>query len=245
MINNHLARGRGGKVSFTHLIGFAMVRALRDHPEMNNSFAEVDGRPALVVPEHVNLGLAIDLQAKNGSRSLVVASLRAADTMDFSKFLSAYEDIIRRARQGKLTADDFAGTTSQPDQPGIDRHRDLGAPSMRARARIIGVGAMEYPAAFAGMTRRPPAQNAVSRTVTLTPTYDHRIIQGAQSGEFLKRMHELLLGGDGFADGIFRALRILYEPVRWVQDQTFSHEGQIDKAARVIERSTRTAPTAI
>ncbi len=94
---------------------------------------------------------------------------------------------------------------------------------------------MEYPAEFAGMSEEALAQNAVSRTITLTSTYDHRIIQGAQSGEFLRRMHELLLGDDGFYDEIFRALRIPYEPVRWVQDQTFSHEGQIDKAARVIE----------
>ena len=235
VINNHLRRARGGKVSFTHLIGFAMVRALRDHPEMNNSFAEVDGRPALVVPEHVNLGLAIDLQARNGSRSLVVASVKGADTMDFSQFLSTYEDIIRRARQGKLTADDFAGTTISLTNPGTIGTEHSVPRLMQGQGTIIGVGAMEYPAAFAGMSEEALAQNAVSRTVTLTSTYDHRIIQGAQSGEFLKRMHELLLGGDGFYDGIFRALRIPYEPVRWVQDQTFSHEGQIDKAARVIE----------
>ncbi|HVE29462.1 MAG TPA: 2-oxo acid dehydrogenase subunit E2, partial [Mycobacteriales bacterium] len=230
VINNHLRRARGGKVSFTHLIGFAMVRALRDHPEMNNSFAEVDGRPALVIPEHVNLGLAIDLQAKNGSRSLVVASVKGADTMDFSQFLSAYEDIIRRARQGKLTADDFAGTTISLTNPGTIGTEHSVPRLMQGQGTIIGVGAMEYPAAFAGMSEEALAQSAVSRTVTLTSTYDHRIIQGAQSGEFLKRMHELLLGGDGFYDGIFRALHIPYEPVRWVQDQTFSHEGQIDKA---------------
>jgi 2-oxoglutarate dehydrogenase E1 component len=235
VINNHLRRARGGKVSFTHLIGFAMVRALRDHPEMNNSFAEVDGKPALVVPEHVNLGLAIDLRAKNGSRSLVVASVKAADTMDFAQFLAAYEDIIRRARQGKLTADDFAGTTISLTNPGTIGTEHSVPRLMRGQGTIIGVGAMEYPAAFAGMSDEALAQNAVSRTVTLTSTYDHRIIQGAQSGEFLKRMHELLLGGDDFYVGIFRSLRIPYEPVRWVQDQTFSHEGQIDKAARVIE----------
>ena len=235
VINNHLRRARGGKVSFTHLIGFAMVRALRDHPEMNNSFAEVDGKPALVIPEHVNLGLAIDLQAKNGSRSLVVASVKGADTMDFSQFLAAYEDIIRRARQGKLTTDDFAGTTISLTNPGTIGTEHSVPRLMQGQGTIIGVGAMEYPAAFAGMSEEALAQNAVSRTVTLTSTYDHRIIQGAQSGEFLKRMHELLLGGDGFYDEIFRALRIPYEPVRWVQDQTFSHEGQIDKAARVIE----------
>ncbi len=235
VINNHLRRARGGKVSFTHLIGYALVKALEIHPEMNNSFAEVDGRPALVTPEHVNLGLAIDLQAKNGSRSLVVASLKAAETLDFAQFLSAYEDIIRRARHGKLTTDDFAGTTISLTNPGTIGTVHSVPRLMQGQGTIIGVGAMEYPAAFAGMSEEALAANAVSRTITLTSTYDHRIIQGAQSGEFLKRMHELLLGADGFYDDIFAALRVPYEPVRWVQDQVFSHEGQIDKGARVIE----------
>ena len=235
VINNHLRRGRGGKVSFTHLIGFALVKALQTHPEMNNSFGQLDGRPALVAPEHVNLGLAIDLQAKDGSRSLVVASLKAAETMDFAQFLGAYEDVIRRARLGKLTADDFAGTTVSLTNPGTIGTVHSVPRLMAGQGTIVGVGAMEYPAAFAGMSEEALAQNAVSRTITLTSTYDHRIIQGAQSGEFLKRMHELMLGADGFYDGIFRSLRVPYEPVRWVQDQTFSHEGQIDKAARVVE----------
>ena len=235
VINNHLRRARGGKVSFTHLIGFAVVKALRSHPEMNNSFGEVDGRPSLLVPEHVNLGLAIDLQAKNGSRSLVVAGVKGCESMDFSQFLAAYEDVIRRARQGKLTADDFAGTTISLTNPGTIGTEHSVPRLMLGQGAIIGVGAMEYPAAFAGMSEEALAQSAVSRTVTLTSTYDHRIIQGAQSGEFLKRMHELMLGADEFYDEIFNSLRIPYEPVRWVQDQQFSHEGQVDKAARVIE----------
>jgi 2-oxoglutarate dehydrogenase E1 component len=235
VINNHLRRARGGKVSFTHLIGFAVIKALRSHPEMNNAFAEVDGKPNLVVPEHTNLGLAIDLQAKNGGRSLVVASVKGCESMDFSQFLAAYEDVIRRARQGKLTTDDFAGTTISLTNPGTIGTEHSVPRLMQGQGTIIGVGAMEYPAAFAGMSDEALAQNAVSRTVTLTSTYDHRIIQGAQSGEFLRRMHELLLGADGFYDEIFQSLRIPYEPVRWTQDQAFSHEGQIGKAARVVE----------
>ncbi|HST67331.1 MAG TPA: multifunctional oxoglutarate decarboxylase/oxoglutarate dehydrogenase thiamine pyrophosphate-binding subunit/dihydrolipoyllysine-residue succinyltransferase subunit, partial [Mycobacteriales bacterium] len=235
VINNHLRRARGGKVSFTHLIGYALVRALRTHPEMNNAFGEVDGRPALLTPEHINLGLAIDLQAKNGSRSLVVAGVKGTESMDFAQFLAAYEDVIRRARQGKLTADDFAATTISLTNPGTIGTEHSVPRLMQGQGAIIGVGAMEYPAAFAGMSEEALAQTAISRTVTLTSTYDHRIIQGAQSGEFLKRMHELLLGEDEFYDEIFQALRIPYEPVRWVQDHSFSHEGQIDKAARVIE----------
>src|SRR3954454_17523884 len=79
VINYHLARSRGGKVSFTHLIGYALVRALDDFPNMNNAYAEVDGKPVLVQPEHVNFGLAIDLPKPDGSRSLVVASIKQAE----------------------------------------------------------------------------------------------------------------------------------------------------------------------
>jgi multifunctional 2-oxoglutarate metabolism enzyme len=235
VINNHLRRARGGKVSFTHLIGYALVKALAAHPEMNHSYAVVDGKPTLVTPEHVNLGLAIDLTGKDGSRSLVVASLKAAETMDFVRFWQAYEDIIRRARQGKLTADDFAGTTISLTNPGTIGTIHSVPRLMSGQGAIIGVGAMEYPAAFAGMSEEALAETAVSKTITLTSTYDHRIIQGAQSGEFLRRMHELLLGEDDFYLSIFRSLRIPYEPVRWVTDRMFTHEGQIDKGARVIE----------
>ena len=129
VINNHLARGRGGKVSFTHLIGFAVVQALGTVPAMNHSYTEVDGKPGVVTPEHVNLGLAIDVAGRDGARQLLVPSIKAAEGMDFRQFWMAYEDIVRRARTGKLTVDDYAGTTITPDQPGHDRHRALGAPA--------------------------------------------------------------------------------------------------------------------
>ncbi|MDG6104807.1 multifunctional oxoglutarate decarboxylase/oxoglutarate dehydrogenase thiamine pyrophosphate-binding subunit/dihydrolipoyllysine-residue succinyltransferase subunit [Dactylosporangium aurantiacum] len=235
VINNHLARGRGGKVSFTHLIGFAMVRALAAHPEMNNAFAEVDGKPHLVQPEHVNLGIAIDLAKPDGSRSLVVPSIKAADTMDFRQFWSAYEEIVRRARRNELTMDDYAGTTVSLTNPGGIGTVHSMPRLMAGQGTIIGVGAMEYPAPYAGMSDETLADLGISKILTLTSTYDHRIIQGAQSGEFLKVMHELLLGEHGFYDQIFTALRIPYEPVRWVRDVARTSEGQIDKAARVVE----------
>ncbi|MEP6696099.1 MAG: multifunctional oxoglutarate decarboxylase/oxoglutarate dehydrogenase thiamine pyrophosphate-binding subunit/dihydrolipoyllysine-residue succinyltransferase subunit, partial [Pseudonocardiales bacterium] len=235
VINNHLARARGGKVSFTHLIGWALVRGLADFPEMNNYFAEADGRPTLVSPGQVNLGLAIDLKNANGSRSLVVASIKGAQAMDFAAFWHAYEDIIRRARIGKLTTDDFAGTTISLTNPGTIGTVHSVPRLMSGQGAIIGVGAMEYPAEFAGLSLESLADNAISKTITLTSTYDHRIIQGAQSGDFLRRMHALLLGEDRFYDEVFLALRVPYEPVRWTRDVTVTHEGQIDKQARVIE----------
>ncbi len=236
IINNHLRRARGGKVSFTHLIGYAVVRALHDFPEMNNFFAlTAEGKPAMVRPEHVNFGLAIDLPGKDGGRSLVVAAIKSAEQMDFAAYWGAYEDIIRRARAGKLTADDFTGSTISLTNPGTIGTNHSVPRLMQGQGTIIGVGAMEYPAEFSGMN--PDALNdmGISRTMTLTSTYDHRIIQGAQSGEFLRRVHQLLLGEDQFYYEIFASLRIPYEPAIWLTDREFSHEGQIDKAARVIE----------
>jgi len=235
VINSHLKRSRGGKVSFTHLIGYALVRAVADVPVMNNSFAEVDGKPVLVTPGDTGLGLAIDLQNANGSRSLVVAAIRGAGQMDFASFWTAYEDIVRRARAGKLTPEDFQGTTISLTNPGGIGTVHSVPRLMQGAGAIIGVGAMEYPAAFQGASEETLARLAVSKTITLTSTYDHRVIQGAQSGEFLRRMHELLLGEDGFYDDVFASLRIPYVPVRWVPDQQASHEGDLDKATRVNE----------
>ncbi|MEV0839426.1 multifunctional oxoglutarate decarboxylase/oxoglutarate dehydrogenase thiamine pyrophosphate-binding subunit/dihydrolipoyllysine-residue succinyltransferase subunit [Actinocatenispora sera] len=235
VINNHLARSRGGKVSFTHLIGFAVVRALADYPEMNNSYAVVDGKPTLVSPEHVNLGLAIDLAKPDGSRTLIVPSIKHTETMDFRQFWVAYEDLVRRARKNELTMDDHAGATISLTNPGGIGTVHSVPRLTGGQGTIIGVGAMEYPAEYAGMSDEELAKLAISKIITLTSTYDHRIIQGAVSGEFLKRVHQLLLGGDGFYDEVFTALRVPTEPVRWVRDTARSADGQIEKNARVIE----------
>ncbi|HWB68252.1 MAG TPA: 2-oxo acid dehydrogenase subunit E2, partial [Mycobacteriales bacterium] len=234
VINNHLRRGRGGKVSFTHLIGYALIRALDAFPVMNRSYVAVDGKPAVVQPEHVNLGLAIDLQKDDGSRTLVVPNIKNAETFDFSRFWSAYEEVIRKARTGKLTADDFAGTTISLTNPGTIGTVHSVPRLMSGQGAIIGVGAMEYPAEYQGAAADTLARIAVSKVVTLTSTYDHRIIQGAESGDFLRRMHELLLS-DEFWDDVFAALRIPYEPIRWSPDRPATHESEVDKPAHVIE----------
>ncbi len=235
VVNNHLARSRGGKVSFTHLIGWAVVRALADMPEMNSAYAEVDGKPSIVRPPHVNLGLAIDLAKPDGTRQLLVPSIKAADTLDFAQFWATYEDLVRKARQGKLAIEDFQGTSISLTNPGTIGTVHSVPRLMAGQGAIIGVGAMEYPAEYQGAAEETLARLAISKTLTLTSTYDHRIIQGAQSGQFLGRIHELLLGSDGFFDGVFAALRIPYEPVRWAQDISASHEDDINKVARVQE----------
>ena len=235
VINNHLTRGRGGKVSFTHIIGFAIVKALQSHPAMNSSFTEVDGKPAVIHHDDINLGLAIDLAKPDGSRQLLVPNIKGAQGMDFAMFWATYEDLVRKARSGKLEVRDFTGTTISLTNPGTIGTVHSVPRLMPGQGCIVGVGAMEYPAEWQGASEETLARNAVSKIVTLTSTYDHRIIQGAQSGDFLRRIHELLLGADDFYDEIFRSLRVPYEPVRWARDISASHETDLDKTVRVQE----------
>ncbi|MDN5920823.1 MAG: 2-oxo acid dehydrogenase subunit E2, partial [Pseudonocardia sp.] len=232
VINNQLKRTRGGKLSFTHLIGYALVKALAEFPTMNRHFAETDGKPTVVAPEHVNLGLAIDLPGRDGQRSLVVVSIKGCENLTFAQFWAAYEGMVAKARNGKLTAEDFAGTTISLTNPGTLGTNHSVPRLMPGQGTIVGVGAMEYPAEFQGASEERLAQLGISKIITLTSTYDHRIIQGAESGDFLRRVHRLLLGDDGFYDEIFTSLRVPYEPVRWVQDIP---EGEVDKTARVLE----------
>ncbi|WP_406136678.1 multifunctional oxoglutarate decarboxylase/oxoglutarate dehydrogenase thiamine pyrophosphate-binding subunit/dihydrolipoyllysine-residue succinyltransferase subunit [Streptomyces sp. NBC_01089] len=235
VINNHLKRARGGKVSFTHLIGFAMVQALKAMPSMNHSFAVKDGKPTLVKPAHVNLGLAIDLVKPNGDRQLVVAAIKKAETLNFFEFWQAYEDIVRRARANKLTMDDFTGVTASLTNPGGIGTVHSVPRLMPGQGLIMGVGAMDYPAEFQGTSQDTLNRLGISKVMTLTSTYDHRVIQGAASGEFLRILANLLLGENGFYDDLFEALRIPYEPVRWLKDIDVSHDNDVTKAARVFE----------
>ena len=229
--NNHLKRTRGGKISFTHLLGYAIVQGVKKFPNMNRHFAEIDGKPNAVTPAHTNLGLAIDLPGKDGKRSLVVAAIKGCDTMGFSQFVAAYEDVVRRARDGKLTAEDFTGVTISLTNPGTIGTVHSVPRLMAGQGAIIGVGAMELPAEFQGASEERIAELGIGKVITLTSTYDHRIIQGAESGDFLRTIHEMLLSDD-FFDEIFFELGIPYEPVRW---RTDNPDSPLDKNARVLE----------
>ncbi len=233
VINNHLKRGRGGKVSFTHLIGYAMIKAIRTMPEMNSFFTELDGKPAIGHPEHINLGIAIDLAKADGSRQLLVPSIKGCEELDFAQFWSAYEDVVRKARNGALTVEDFAGTTLSLTNPGTIGTVHSVPRLVQGQGMILGVGALDYPAEFHGANEQTLADLAISKVVTLTSTYDHRIIQGAQSGDFLRRIHEILLGEENFYDEIFEALRIPYVPIRWVVDMQIEKDDDVSKTARV------------
>ena len=235
VINNHLARNRGGKVSFTHIIGFAIVRALKDMPDMNVSYTTVEDKPAIIRHQHIGVGLAIDLAKEDGSRQLLVPCIKNSDTLDFAGFIASYEEVVRKARSGKLAVEDFQGATISLTNPGTIGTVHSVPRLMQGQGAIIGVGAMEYPAEWQGASDETLTKNAVSKVVTLTSTYDHRVIQGAQSGDFLRRVHQYLLGEGNFYGEIFRALRIPYEPIRWANDIATTHDDVLDKTARVQE----------
>lgn len=235
VINSHLRRTRGGKVSFTHLIGFAVIRALKAFPSQNVYYEIRDGKPVMVQPAHVNFGLAIDIPKKDGTRSLLVPNVKKAETLTFKQFVDAYDDLVNRARSGKLTADDFAGTTISLTNPGGIGTVHSVPRLTKGQGCIIGVGAMTYPAEFQGASQETIDRLGVSKVMHLTSTYDHRVIQGAGSGEFLKLVHEYLLGADGFYDEVFESLRLPYEPVRWQPDVHTGDQDDVSKASRVIE----------
>ncbi len=235
VINNFLKRSKGGKVSFTHIIGYAMVRALKAMPAMNNSYDETDGKPTLVESPSINLGLAIDLVKADGTRQLVVPAIKGCEDLDFAQFWAAYEEVVQKGRKGTLGVDDFAGVTASLTNPGGLGTNHSVPRLMKGQGVILGVGSIDYPPEFQGTSESRLQELGVSKVTTLTSTYDHRVIQGAQSGEFLRTMHQLLIGEHGFYDDIFRSLRIPYAPLRWDRDVQAHRSSQVPKEARVIE----------
>jgi 2-oxoglutarate dehydrogenase E1 component len=220
VINGYLGRSGGGKVSFTHIIAYAVVRTIADDmPAMNATFVKgSDGTPRLVRHEHVNVGIAVDMEKSDGTRTLVVPVIKEADTLDFAGFRAAYEDLIRKAKTGKLQVTDFQGATLTITNPGTIGTVQSVPRLMPGQGVIVGVGSIDYPAEWQGADERAIGELAVSKVVTLTSTYDHRIIQGAESGMFLKAVHERLLGEHNFYHDVFRALGVPYEEVHWRRD---------------------------
>ena len=232
ILNNHLARTGGSKVSFTHLISYAVLKALAQVPVMNSSYEVVDGQPNVVHHEHVNLGLAVDVEKSDGSRTLLVPNVKRADTLDFKTFHAAYEEVIGNVRSGKLSPEDFSGTTGTITNPGTIGTKHSVPRLMPGQGFIVGVGAIALPAEYEGADQRTIAQLGVSKTITLTSTYDHRVIQGAESGRFLAVVHDLLLGNDEFYDDIFQSYEVPYEPARWSVDVSpVSAAGELDALA--------------
>ncbi len=214
LINDYQRLVGGDKVSFTHLIAYAVVEALKAEPNVNTSYYEDgEGNGFHAIPEHVNLGLAIDVE-KRGKRTLLVPNIKGAEEKDFAQLLGAYNDIVRRARGGKLTLDDFQGTTASITNPGMIG-TDLSVPRlMDGQAVIIGVGSIGYPPEYQALPPDVVARTGLSMVMTMTSTYDHRVIQGAESGAFLAKAVALLTGDDQFYDRVFEALGIPYFPYR-------------------------------
>src|SRR4029453_12606363 len=200
-------------------------------------YQEVDGRPHVLQPEHVNLGLAVDVKRQDGSRTLLVPNVKQADTLDFAGFLRAYEELIGKVRANKLAVEDFAGTTVTITNPGMIG-TVLSVPRLMAgQAAIVGVGSIAWPAEYQGADPKSLAEMGVGKVITITSTYDHRVIQGAESGEFLAKVHALLLGEDDFYAELFRSMGVPYVAVRWHTDSAPGHDAlaQVEKQARVLQ----------
>ena len=241
IINEHLQNSGRGKVSFTHLIAWAIVKSIKEYPQMNFGFGLVDDKPSRLQHEKINLGIAIDIEKKDGSRNLLVPSIKGANRMSFAEFFTAYNETVKRARDGKLTLEDFQDTTVSLTNPGTIGTVASNPRLMSGQGVIVATGAIEYPAEYQAMTSGVLSQIGISKVLTLTSTYDHRVIQGAESGLFLAKIHELLIGEHEFYNEIFRDLEISFPPLRWATDYNPSLLGgdhfreQTEKQAKVLE----------
>ncbi|MGH9078704.1 MAG: 2-oxo acid dehydrogenase subunit E2, partial [Acidimicrobiales bacterium] len=221
IVNNQLFRTTGGKVSLTHLIGYAVVKGLGAVPAMNATFvsdADGKGTPGVVHHRHVGLGLAVDVEKTDGSRTLLVPCITDAGSLDFRGFVAAYEELVRKIHTNRIGPDDFSGTTVTLTNPGTLGTIQSVPRLMPGQGLIVGVGALTFPPGFEAADPHTLAELGIGKTVTLTSTYDHRIIQGAESGLFLAHVSQCLTGMHGFYDDVFKSLEIPYEPVRWEVD---------------------------
>ena len=240
---NEYQRGVGGlKVSFTHLIAFAVVQGLKAFPNMYSTFSQDNGTPQHVIPKAVNLGLAIDVE-RRGKRTLLVPNIKAADHMNFAQFLGIYNDIIRRARQNKLELSDFQSTTASLTNPGMIG-TSLSVPRlMPGQGVIVGIGSIGYPPEYHAYPPEAVSKVGISQVMTITSTYDHRVIQGAESGAFLAYVSDLMLGKHDFYKQVFADLNVPYPPYVLSPDSTpllgsYREAGaemdMIEKQARVM-----------
>jgi 2-oxoglutarate dehydrogenase E1 component len=241
VLNKHRDALRAGKLSFTHVIAWAILRAVETFPRLNDAYGELEGRPHRVQRDAVRLGLAVDVQRKDGSRMLLVPNIKDANKLNFEEFVKAYDELVNRARQGQISPDDFTGTTISLTNPGTLGTTQSAPRLMNGQGMIVATGALDYPAEYRSMAPRTLSLLGISKVMTMTSTYDHRIIQGAESGLFLARIEELLRGEDGFYERIFEDLKVPHRPVRWEIDTTpglvgpGGHEELVEKQAQVLQ----------
>ncbi len=219
IINEHLETDNRGRVSFTHIIAWAIVRAIAEQPAMNAAFELVEGEPHRRLRNSVNLGIAVDLERKDGSHSLLVPNLKGVGQLSFGEFLRRYDDTVARVRDGTLDPGDFQGTTVTLTNPGTVGTASSLPRLMQQQGAIIATGSIGYPAEYHAWSSRALSSLGLSKVMTISCTYDHRIIQGAESGRFLGRVNDLLQGQGGFYDQIFQDLKLPAVPVQWARDQ--------------------------
>jgi 2-oxoglutarate dehydrogenase E1 component len=218
LINHHRGLVGKGKISFTHLIGWALVKAIKANPSINHAYAESNGEPLRIVRNQINLGIAIDVAGKNGARNLMVPSIKNAGSLTFSGFVAAFDDLVVRARNAKLGPADFAGTTLSLTNPGTVGTMASIPRLMMGQGAIVAVGAMDFSPDFRGVAPETQSALGISKVMTVTCTYDHRIIQGAESGAFLGTLQSLLDGAEDFYSDVFHSLHIPYKPIKWETD---------------------------
>lgn len=241
VLNHVLAKSHKNKVSFTHIIAWAIVRSLVKYPRMNDAFGHVDGKPNRIKRGSINIGLAADVTRKDGSRSLVVPSVKDAQNLTFAQFVQQYDALIGKARKNKLEIDDLMGTTVSLTNPGGIGTIASMPRLMEGQGLIIATGAIGYTPEFRAVAPEVLGTLAVSKVMTLTSTYDHRIIQGAESGEFLAYLESLLMGEEHFYEQIFASLNIPFEPFRWSNDNNLNpfgpkaQEHSLEKEAKVVQ----------
>jgi 2-oxoglutarate decarboxylase len=199
---NSVLKERGLKVSFTHLVAWAIVQAAKEFPVMVRVYEERDGKPFGIDGNPINLGIAVDVQKKDGSHSLMVPAIKNAGELDFSGFHSRYEELIAKTRENKLSADDFQGTNISLTNPGGIGTVASVPRLLSGQSAIIATGSIAFPPEWKHASPERLKQVGVSKVMTLTSTYDHRVIQGAESGAFLRRVEQLLQGEDSFYEAV-------------------------------------------
>ncbi len=241
ILNKHRAAQGASKISFTHIVAWAILRGLDTFPRLNDAYAELEGQPHRIQRDQVRLGIAVDVQKKDGSRTLLVPNIKEANRLDFAEFVKAFDDLVARSRKGTISPDDFMGTTVSLTNPGTVGTTSSAPRLMPGQGLIVATGSLDYPAEYRSMAPRTLSLLGISKVMTVTSTYDHRIIQGAESGLFLARMEELLRGEDSFYERIFEDLRVPHRPIRWEIDENpglFGPAGskeEIEKQARVLQ----------